>query len=325
MKKVLVGGLALSVGLSLSTMAMLTSFGGASSASAQETGPGGGLSADAPVPEWVRVLVTKHAGKCPQVTASVLAAQLFQESGFNPRAQSDAGAQGIAQFIPGTWAAYGVDGDEDGDEDVWDPKDAIPAQVDYNCANAKLVLNVPGDSTDNMLAAYNAGPGAVIQYGGVPPYRETRHYVKTIRDLAAKWGDLSAPSLPAGKGAARAVAAAKTALGSWYQWGGQCVQPYQGQNGCDCSSLTKMAWAAAGENIPRVTYDQVRTGRPVRTISELRPGDLIFTRPGPAGPEHVALYLGGNQVIDAPRTGKRVQITPLSQWTADIIAIRRIG
>ncbi|MER7043673.1 C40 family peptidase [Streptomyces jumonjinensis] len=325
MKKAVIGGLALIFALALSTVTLLTTFGGGSSASAQAVGPGGGLSADAPVPEWVRVLVNKHAGKCPQVTASLLAAQLFAESGFNPKAVSPVGAQGIAQFMPATWAAYGMDGDNDGDKDPFDPVDAIPAQANYDCVLAGEVRNVPGDSTDNMLAAYNAGGGAVIRYGGIPPYAETRSYVKRIRDLTAKWADLSVPNLPGGKGAARAISAAKTALGTWYQWGGQCVPPYQAMGGCDCSSLTQMAWSAAGVNLPRVTYGQVHSGTPVKSVAQLRPGDLIFTRPGPAGPEHVAMYLGDSQVIDAPRTGKRVQITPLSQWTADIIAIRHIG
>ncbi|MCZ4118097.1 C40 family peptidase [Streptomyces sp. H39-S7] len=309
----------------VSGVALLTTFGGADSASAQEAGPGGGITTDAPVPGWVRELINKHAGECPQVTASLLAAQLYTESNFNPAATSPVGALGIAQFMPATWAEHGVDGDGDGIKDIRNPADAIAAQAKYDCTLANEVKGVPGDSTDNMLAAYNAGGPTVIKYGGVPPYAETRGYVKDIRELAAKWAAAVNPDAPAGKGAARAISAAKTALGTWYQWGGDCVSPYKGQGGCDCSSLTKMAWASAGVNLPRVTYDQVRAGTAVKSVSQLVPGDLLFSVPGSAGPEHVGMYIGGGQVIDAPHTGAQVRIKPLSYWTPQIIAMRHIG
>ncbi|MFE6737552.1 C40 family peptidase [Streptomyces tubercidicus] len=307
---------------------LLMTLGGADSASAKETGPGGGITTDAPVPGWVRTLIDKNAGRCPQVTASLLAAQLHAESGFDPQAKSPVGALGIAQFMPGTWSQYGQDGDGDGVKDISNPADAIAAQAAYDCVLADEVKKVPGDSTDNMLAAYNAGGGAVIRHGGVPPYAETRGYVKTIRDLAAKWAaavNPNNPNVPAGKGAARAIAAAKTALNTWYRWGGDCVSPYTGQNGCDCSSLTKMAWAASGVNLPRVTYDQVHAGTAVKAVSQLQPGDLLFTVPGASGPEHVGMYIGNNEVIDAPRTGAQVRIKPLSYWTPQLIAMRHVG
>ncbi|MEV7090138.1 bifunctional lytic transglycosylase/C40 family peptidase [Streptomyces sp. NPDC093085] len=309
----------------LSGVALLTTYGGADSASAQEAGPGGGITADAPVPGWVRVLINQHAGECPQVTASLLAAQLYNESKFNPKAVSPVGALGIAQFMPATWAEHGKDGDKDGVKDIWNPADAIAAQAAYDCTLAEEVKKVPGDSTDNMLAAYNAGGGAVMKYGGVPPYAETRTYVRDIRDLAAKWAEAVRSDVPAGKGAARAITAAKTALGSWYRWGGNCVMPYEGAGGCDCSSLTKMAWAAAGVNLPRITYDQARAGTAVTSVSQLVPGDLLFSVPGSAGPEHVGMYIGGGQVIDAPHTGAQVRIKPLSYWKPQIIAMRHVG
>ncbi|GHA17236.1 NlpC/P60 family protein [Streptomyces echinoruber] len=306
-------------------LTLLTTFGGAGSASAQETGPGGGLAADAPVPGWVRVLIAKHAGECPQVTASLLAAQLYQESGFDPKARSPVGALGIAQFMPLTWTRYGMDGDGDGVKDVFAPADAVAAQARYDCVLAEEVEDVPGDPADNMLAAYNAGSGAVIAFGGVPPYPETRAYVTTIRKLASEWAGAPGSGLPAGAGAARAVAAARTALGSWYRWGGDCRPPYTGRNGCDCSSLTKTAWAAAGVNLPRTTYEQVHAGTPVPSVSQLRPGDLLFTVGSSARPEHVGMYVGDGRVIEAPHTGARVRITPLSHWTPQIVAMRHIA
>lgn len=101
--------------------------------------------------------------------------------------------------------------------------------------------------------------------------------------------------------------------------------PYEGLGGCDCSSLVRMAWASAGVNLPRVTYDQVHVGKAVKSISQLAPGDLLFSVPGSAGPEHVAMYIGDGQVIDAPHTGAQVRIKPLSYWKPQIIAMRHVG
>lgn len=318
----------------LLVFALLMMLAGSSGATAVSgTGPGGDLTADSPVPEKYRKLIVEAASACPEVTASLLAAQLHTESGFNPRAQSkDAAgrpiAQGIAQFTPGTWAAHGVDGNGDGKRDVWDPADAIPAAAKYDCTLAAEVKNVPGNSTDTMLAAYNAGSGAVMRYRGIPPYKETRDYIRKIRALAKQWGasDGGLPQLPAGSGgAAQAIAAAKTALGTWYQWGGTCQPPYEGGTGCDCSSLVQMAWGAAGVNLPRTTYDQVHEGKPVARLSQLRPGDLLFSVGSAERPEHVGMYIGSNRVIDAPYTGERVRIKPLSHWTNQIVAMRHIG
>ncbi|GAA3162264.1 MULTISPECIES: bifunctional lytic transglycosylase/C40 family peptidase [Streptomyces] len=326
MKKLFKVGLGLVAAVLGLGAAVLMLLGGGGRASAEEAGPGGGLTSDAPVPGWARALIEKNAGKCPQVTASLLAAQLHAESNFNAKAKSPVGALGIAQFMPGTWSVYGQDGDGDGKKDIFNPADAIAAQAHYDCVLADEVKRVPGDSTENMLAAYNAGGGAVIRYGGVPPYPETRAYVKKIRDLASKWAEAAVtPAVPTGKGAARAIAAAKTALNTWYRWGGECTPPFTGQGGCDCSSLTRMAWSAAGVNLPRVTYDQVRSGTAVKSVAQLRAGDLVFSVPGASGPEHVGMYIGGGQVIDAPHTRALVRIKPLSYWTPQIIAMRHVG
>lgn len=120
------------------------------------------------VPAAYQALVQKWGNHCPAINPALLAAQLYQESGFNPNAKSPAKAEGIAQFIPGTWATHGVDGDGDGDRDVWDPNDAIPSAAAYDCQLASYVKTVPGNITHNMLAAYNAGPDAVIKYGVCP-------------------------------------------------------------------------------------------------------------------------------------------------------------
>jgi cell wall-associated NlpC family hydrolase len=311
----------------------------------QNAGFGGGISKSADVPDWLRTLIDKAINEygCPEVTPALLAAQLYQESGFDPKAESykiikkkDGTevkvplAQGIAQFIPGTWKTHGKDGDGDGDKDVWDPIDAVPAAVDYDCDIAEEVRNIPGDKSDNMLAAYNAGPYKVKKYQGIPPYTETQNYVRIIRALAEKWTDAMQPSSPVPAGSGRTgqvVAAAQTALGTDYQWGGNCRRPFslRENNGCDCSSLMKMAWASVGVNLPRTTYDQVKRGKEIRSTADLQPGDLLFSRGSAARPEHVAMYIGSGQVIDAPKTGLKVRIKPLSYWKSQILVMKRVG
>jgi hypothetical protein len=114
------------------------------------------------------------------VSAHLLAAQLYAESNFNPFARSPAGAQGIAQFMPGTAEAIGL-------ADPFDPGAAIDAQ-------AHLMRDLLGrfGSVPLALAAYNAGPGAVAACGCIPPFPETRAYVARILGLLAGAGDLAA-------------------------------------------------------------------------------------------------------------------------------------
>jgi hypothetical protein len=111
------------------------------------------------------------------VSAHLLAAQLYAESNFNPFARSPAGAQGIAQFMPGTAAAMGL-------ADPFDPGPAIDAQ-------AHLMRDLLGrfGSVPLALAAYNAGSGAVAGCGCIPPYPETRAYVARILGLLGGAGD----------------------------------------------------------------------------------------------------------------------------------------
>ena len=112
------------------------------------------------------------------VAMNLLSAQLYAESGFNPFATSPAGARGIAQFMPGTARAYGLT----------DPFDAAKA-IDAQAHLMHDLLEQFGGKVSLALAAYNAGPGAVQRYGGVPPYAETRAYVSKILGLLGGVGE----------------------------------------------------------------------------------------------------------------------------------------
>lgn len=126
----------------------------------------------------------------------------------------------------------------------------------------------------------------------------------------------AAPS-PPGQ-AAGAVALARQQIGTPYSWGGGNLSgPTTGigrgaaTKGFDCSSLLQFVYGKQGVKIPRVTYDQFKTGTPVAQ-NQLRPGDAVFFHPGPQGPEHVGMYLGGGKFIEAPHTGASVRISELA-------------
>ncbi|MFI6083090.1 NlpC/P60 family protein [Streptomyces sp. NPDC051217] len=113
-----------------------------------------------------------------------------------------------------------------------------------------------------------------------------------------------AGALPAPSGrAAAAIAYARGALGKPYVWGAT------GPDGFDCSGLTQAAWRAAGVSLPRTTYTQINAGRRVAR-SRLAPGDLVFFY---SGISHVGLYVGGGQMIHAPRPGAGVRMAPIDQ------------
>jgi hypothetical protein len=111
------------------------------------------------------------------VSATLLAAQIYAESNFNPFATSPAGAQGIAQFMPGTAQSLGLD-------DPFDAEQAIDAQAHLMRDLLRRFASVP-----LALAAYNAGPGAVGECMCIPPYPETRGYVARILGLMAGAGE----------------------------------------------------------------------------------------------------------------------------------------
>jgi peptidoglycan DL-endopeptidase CwlO len=106
----------------------------------------------------------------------------------------------------------------------------------------------------------------------------------------------------------KAVAFAYAQLGKPYQWGAT------GPGSFDCSGLAQAAWAPAGVAIPRTTYEQW-AALPHISTSALEPGDLLYFD----GIGHVAIYVGGGDIIDAPQTGSDVQKIPLAGWYASTL------
>lgn len=107
------------------------------------------------------------------IDPAVLHGLIQQESGFNPEAQSDAGAAGLTQLMPGTASSLGV-------ANPLNPSESIEGGARY----LSQMMSRFGGNTEDALAAYNAGPGAVQQYGGVPPYAETQSYVQKVLGYA---------------------------------------------------------------------------------------------------------------------------------------------
>lgn len=109
---------------------------------------------------------------------------------------------------------------------------------------------------------------------------------------------------PVGHGAAGAVAAAESRVGDWYQWGAS------GPNTFDCSGLIMWSYAQVGISLPHYSGAQYADTTHI-PMSALQPGDLVF----PSDPgEHVAMYIGNGEIIEAPYTGAQVHIVPMSSW-----------
>jgi peptidoglycan DL-endopeptidase CwlO len=146
-----------------------------------------GLSSATP---GAQQLITAAAAKYG-VDPNLALAVAKQESGYNQSAKSSAGAIGIMQLMPATAAGLGVD-----------PTDAAQ-NVDGGVRLLSQLIQQYNGDTSFALAAYNAGPGAVAKYGGIPPYPETQNYVASILssvggspDASADTGGSDIPPLP---------------------------------------------------------------------------------------------------------------------------------
>lgn len=114
---------------------------------------------------WVEQIAPRYA-----IDPELVMAVIRVESAYNPQAVSDKHAQGLMQLIPETAARFGV-------KDVWDPVENIEGGTAY----LHWLLRHFQGRVDWVLAAYNAGEGAVERYRGIPPYRETQNYVRRVQ------------------------------------------------------------------------------------------------------------------------------------------------
>ncbi|MGC5000567.1 NlpC/P60 family protein [Streptomyces sp. DT195] len=300
---------------------------------------GGGLRG---VPAEFRPWILRASKECSEreLTPALLAAQLYQESGFQTsraRATSDKGAQGPAQFIPATWATWGRDSDGNGEVSPWDIGDAVIAQGRMMCSLLKDAKSsgITGDPRALALAGYNAGWPAVLRFGGVPPasfaHGETYRYVRIILGLMPRFQGPGLFSVSGSGDGADAVRRAADRMGTPYAWGGGGPNGpgtgfCDGTNGylngrCsasstvgfDCSSLVMYAyWPSL--HLPRTAAVQYgATSNHAVSRENLKVGDLLFwSHGGSSSIYHVAMYAGDGNVIHAPRTGKTVSIVPLA-------------
>jgi soluble lytic murein transglycosylase-like protein len=118
--------------------------------------------------------IIHEASQKYDLDADLIHAVMQAESAFHPYAVSRAGAEGLMQLMPEL-------ADEMGVSDAFDPRENIMGGVRY----LKRLLSYHKGDLDLALASYNAGPGNVERYGGIPPFRETRNYIKTIKQVLA--------------------------------------------------------------------------------------------------------------------------------------------
>ena len=302
------------------TLAVPVLLGGllASTAAAGEANP---VTLGRGVPEEYRADVLAAAERCPRISPSILAAQTAAESGWNPVAVSPAGAQGLAQFMPATWDRWGGDLDEDGAASPFDPGDALRAQAAYMChlldtlTGAGLGGGEPTTVISLALAAYNAGPAAVLARRGIPPYPETEAYVARVwasatspdyaigiadgdgtprADLPAGGVDaLLPPGYRNGRTAEEAVAAALTQVGVWRD-AGYCLRFVEGRY--------LRPWDGGGIGHAHQVWDNASAAlRRDRDYDAPRGALLLWSPAIGDGSGHIAISLGGGRMVTTTR------------------------
>lgn len=150
-------------------------------------------------------------------------------------------------------------------------------------------------------------PGSVKQAGeGTVQIRNPLASPFKIKDVAQEEYDAVQQTATASGGATNLIASAKKYVGTPYKWGGSSPL------GFDCSGFVQYMFKQVGINLPRISYQQATSGKRI-ALSELRPGDLVAwdNSSRNAGADHIAIYIGNGQIIEAPKPGSSVRIASL--------------
>jgi cell wall-associated NlpC family hydrolase len=222
---------------------------------------------------------------------------------------NSAGAGGPMQFLAGTWAQYGLDGDNDGEANRWDPADAIVSAANF------LKSNGASDDIPAAVFAYNHSQAYVQQV-----LAWANLYANAYGPGATGEAQRPLSAAPPNGAAQTAVAYALAKLGTPYVWGGE------GAGGFDCSGLVQAAFAAAGIGLPRVAQAQydATANTTVPAGAPLEPGDLVFFGTSLNDVTHVGIVVSPGEMVDAPHTGAVVRIEPYD-WPDYLAATRPAG
>ena len=212
---------------------------------------------------------------------------------------------------------------------------AEQAQVQQQLVAAQQELQalVGARAAAERTAAVAPAPAPAPRPAPTPAPAPTQAPAPTPAPPTAGKRSVSPPAAPGpgdGSAAQQAIEAAMAYLGTPYAWGGGGTRgpgpgqdPDEGIVGFDCSGLTQYAYARAGIAIPRNSRAQY-AALPKVSSDDLRPGDLVFWGTDPDDPSsitHVALYLGGDQVVQAPQSGDVVKVSPM-WWRGYVGAVR---
>jgi len=259
----------------------------------------GGVQPGVAIPAAWLSLYQQAALTCTGLSWSVLAAigtvETHSGQSTAPGVWSGAnaaGAVGPMQFEPPTFAAYATVGPNGAQPpSPYDPVDAVYTAAALLCAN--------GGGTPSSLA------------NAIGEYNHSSTYVDTVLTLALAFGQ--DPGISGTVVGALSFAAQQ--LNTPYVWGGT------GNGGFDCSGLAQAAYGHAGISLPRVAQDQYDAGPYVTAGTTVEPGDLIFFGTGVSGVDHVGLYVGAGEMIDAPHTGALVRFDSAG-WSGLVGATR---
>jgi cell wall-associated NlpC family hydrolase len=213
------------------------------------------------------------------------------------------------------------------------PRGGVQTQAEVGAPATSVPMAAGGLSPALMGALQKYGEQSIA--AGLAGNRDLALPGKLLTQLAA--ARAQAPTGEVAKGYAPATAppvsgrsgvatqAALQELGVPYSWGGGSpsgpttgISQGAGIKGFDCSALVQYAWAKAGVQIPRTTYDQMKVGTSVPNLASAAPGDLLFPHPG-----HVMMYLGNGQAVESPHTGAAVHVVSVAGQSFQ--TIRRPG